>query len=148
MPGLTFTPLELPGLLLISGRVFADDRGFFLEGYRESEMLEAGLPRFGLDNSSRASRDTIRGLHYQMRAAAQGKLMRCLRGKGLNRHRQRRGHGLPSRKVGALLDSMRGPKDKLRNHQPANETQNQVGLPGAGQSQKRSSPRRPSIRYT
>lgn len=81
MPGLTITPFELPGLVLIEGRVFADDRGFFLEGYRESEMLEAGLPRFVQDNISRSSRGTVRGLHYQKPPAAQGKLMRCLRGK-------------------------------------------------------------------
>ncbi|MBI5883199.1 MAG: dTDP-4-dehydrorhamnose 3,5-epimerase [Elusimicrobia bacterium] len=78
---MTFTPLAIPDLILIEGRVFGDDRGFFLEGYRESEMLAAGLPRFVQDNISRSSRGTVRGLHYQKPPASQGKLMRCLRGK-------------------------------------------------------------------
>ncbi|MBI5208510.1 MAG: dTDP-4-dehydrorhamnose 3,5-epimerase [Elusimicrobia bacterium] len=81
MPGLAFKPLELPGLLLIEGKVFPDDRGFFLEGYREAEMAEAGIPRFVQDNISRSVKTTVRGLHYQKLPAAQGKLMRCLRGK-------------------------------------------------------------------
>ncbi|MBI5622289.1 MAG: dTDP-4-dehydrorhamnose 3,5-epimerase [Elusimicrobia bacterium] len=81
MPGLTFTKLEPEGLVLIEGRIFSDDRGFFLEGYREAELLEAGLPRFVQDNISRSSQGTVRGLHYQKAPAAQAKLMRCLRGK-------------------------------------------------------------------
>lgn len=79
--GYTVTPLDLPGLLLIEGKSFPDARGYFLESYRENELRAAGLPALVQDNLSRSTKGTLRGLHYQKRPAAQGKLVRCLRGK-------------------------------------------------------------------
>lgn len=79
--GYTFTPLELPGLILIEGKTFPDPRGYFLESYREKDLREAGLPALVQDNLSRSSQGTLRGLHYQKRPASQGKLVRCLRGR-------------------------------------------------------------------
>ncbi|MBI4677018.1 MAG: dTDP-4-dehydrorhamnose 3,5-epimerase [Elusimicrobia bacterium] len=82
MAAFTFKPMGLPGLLLIEGKLFPDERGFFLEAYRESELTAAGIPpRLVQDNVSRSAKGTLRGLHYQKSPAAQGKLMRCLRGK-------------------------------------------------------------------
>lgn len=77
----TFTPLEIPGLLLVQGKTWPDGRGYFQESYREIDMREAGLPPFLQDNLSRSTQGTVRGLHYQKHPAAIGKLLRCTRGK-------------------------------------------------------------------
>ncbi len=77
----TFTSLEINGLVLVEPRVFPDDRGFFLESYKESEFARAGIPfRFVQDNHSRSIRNVIRGLHFQRPPRAQGKLVRVIRG--------------------------------------------------------------------
>ena len=76
-----FTPLKLTGLLLIEGQVYHDDRGYFLESFREKDMREAGIPPLVQDNISRSSRGTLRGMHYQKNPAAIGKLVRCVRGR-------------------------------------------------------------------
>ena len=74
------TRTEIPGLLIIEPKVFADDRGFFLEIFHAARFREAGLPdAFVQDNLSRSKRGVVRGLHYQ-EPDAQGKLVRCTRG--------------------------------------------------------------------
>ncbi|HOT45134.1 MAG TPA: dTDP-4-dehydrorhamnose 3,5-epimerase [Spirochaetota bacterium] len=78
----TFTNLEINGLVMVEPRVFPDDRGFFLESYKESDFARAGIPfRFVQDNHSRSIRNVIRGLHFQRPPRAQGKLVRVIRGK-------------------------------------------------------------------
>jgi dTDP-4-dehydrorhamnose 3,5-epimerase len=70
----------LPGVLLITPRVFGDDRGFFLESWNARSFATAGLdPAFVQDNHSRSARGVLRGLHYQLRAP-QGKLVRVTQG--------------------------------------------------------------------
>lgn len=70
------------GPLRVEAPVHRDERGFFLETFRRSELEAGGLPGdFRQDNHSHsARRGTLRGLHYQMAPYAQGKLFRCLRG--------------------------------------------------------------------
>jgi dTDP-4-dehydrorhamnose 3,5-epimerase len=72
---------KLPGVLLIEPKVFADDRGFFMETYRAEMFRSFGMPDtvFVQDNHSRSARGVLRGLHYQ-EPNAQGKLVRCTRG--------------------------------------------------------------------
>ncbi len=71
---------ELPGVILIEPRVFADDRGFFMETYNAALFRDAGLPQhFVQDNHSQSKRGVLRGLHYQ-EPNPQGKLIRCTRG--------------------------------------------------------------------
>ena len=78
----TFEPGVLPGLVVIQPRVFPDDRGFFLESYKESEFQRAGiLGRFLQDNHSSSVRGVLRGMHYQLPPFAQGKLVRVLEGR-------------------------------------------------------------------
>lgn len=73
-------PTELPGVLIIEPRVFSDARGFFFESYHAERFAQAGLPDdFVQDNHSCSVRDTIRGLHYQLRRP-QAKLVRVIRG--------------------------------------------------------------------
>jgi len=74
------TPTELPDVLLIEPRVFADERGFFFESYNRRALAEAGLAgEFVQDNHSRSTRGVLRGLHYQIEHA-QGKLVRVTLG--------------------------------------------------------------------
>ena len=84
----TVSGLLVQGPLLITPRVFADDRGFFYESWNErrfrSELIDGGVPAaeaeavvFRQDNHSRSSRGVLRGLHYQLPPEPQGKLVRC-----------------------------------------------------------------------
>ena len=76
-----FIQTDLPGVVLIEPRVFPDERGFFLEYYKQSEFDEHGIAEvFVQDNHSRSTRGVLRGLHYQLEPAAQGKLVRCIDG--------------------------------------------------------------------
>lgn len=76
-----FLPGKIPGLVVVKPRVFPDDRGYFLETYKESDFLKNGIPiAFVQDNHSVSSRGTLRGLHYQVPPHAQGKLVRVIRG--------------------------------------------------------------------
>lgn len=77
----TFTPLSIPEVILVEPRVFADDRGFFLETYQYADFVAAGIPdRFVQINHSHSIQGVLRGLHYQKLPAAQGKLLRVARG--------------------------------------------------------------------
>jgi dTDP-4-dehydrorhamnose 3,5-epimerase len=77
---MNFIPTEIPDVILIEPRVFGDERGFFMETYRASLFVEAGLPQqFVQDNHSGSRRGALRGLHYQIHQA-QGKLVRVVAG--------------------------------------------------------------------
>jgi dTDP-4-dehydrorhamnose 3,5-epimerase len=74
------TPSSIAGVLVLEPKVFADDRGFFLESYHEKEMAELGIgERFVQDNHSFSKRNVLRGLHYQI-SHPQGKLIRAVSG--------------------------------------------------------------------
>ena len=76
------TPLD--GALVIEPRVFADERGFFLESYNEKAFREIGIPdKFVQDNHSFSKRGVLRGLHYQV-VKPQGKLVRVVSGEVLD----------------------------------------------------------------
>ena len=70
----------IPDVLLIEPKVFADERGFFLESYQKKKFQEAGIDaEFVQDNHSKSCLGTLRGLHYQIRQP-QGKLVRVISG--------------------------------------------------------------------
>lgn len=74
-------PTELPGVLVIEPRVFTDRRGHFFEAWNGKSFEEAGIKEtFAQDNVSVSKANVLRGLHYQIAPAAQGKLVRCLAG--------------------------------------------------------------------
>jgi dTDP-4-dehydrorhamnose 3,5-epimerase len=76
-----FIPTELPGVVVIEPEVFPDGRGFFMETYKKSDFLAAGLPMdFVQENQSKSVKGTLRGLHLQRPPRAQGKLVRVLDG--------------------------------------------------------------------
>lgn len=77
----TFERLENPDLILVRPKVFSDERGFFLESYKQSDFVENGIDvPFVQDNRSRSSRGVLRGLHFQRYPRAQGKLVFVTRG--------------------------------------------------------------------
>ncbi|HAW27090.1 MAG TPA: dTDP-4-dehydrorhamnose 3,5-epimerase, partial [Planctomycetaceae bacterium] len=58
---------EFPGLVIITPRVFSDDRGFFKETFQQERYEQAGIPGpFVQDNHSRSSAGILRGLHFQI----------------------------------------------------------------------------------
>lgn len=71
----------IPGLLLLTPKVFGDDRGFFFESYNARGFAEAvGMPlSFPQDNHSGSCKGVLRGLHYQLERP-QGKLVRVIAG--------------------------------------------------------------------
>jgi dTDP-4-dehydrorhamnose 3,5-epimerase len=77
-------PTRLDGLVLLAPDVFGDERGFFVETYREETWSQHGIPTdFAQDNHSRSRRGTVRGIHFQTHPG-QGKLVRCARGSVLD----------------------------------------------------------------
>jgi dTDP-4-dehydrorhamnose 3,5-epimerase len=78
--------LPLDGPLLLTPKVFGDDRGYFLESWNRRNFAEAlgipeaEVPSFLQDNQSRSCRGVLRGLHYQVAPEAQAKLVRCVAG--------------------------------------------------------------------
>jgi dTDP-4-dehydrorhamnose 3,5-epimerase len=83
----TFHPVPaLPGLVVVEPRVFGDARGRFLETWKASEFARHGIAGpFVQDNTAaNPARGTLRGLHFQLPPHAQGKLVRCVRGRAFD----------------------------------------------------------------
>jgi len=78
---MNFIKTEIPDLILIEPKVFADERGFFMESYKKSLFHANGIiEEFVQDNHSKSMKGVLRGLHYQLNPKAQGKLVRCVAG--------------------------------------------------------------------
>jgi dTDP-4-dehydrorhamnose 3,5-epimerase len=78
------TTTDIKGVYLITPPRFADHRGFFSESWNKSKLEAEGLflPEFVQDNHSLSCEaGTVRGLHFQSPPHAQGKLVRCGRGR-------------------------------------------------------------------
>ena len=73
---------EIADVLIVEPKVFGDERGFFYESFNQKVWREmTGFDVFFVqDNHSRSSRGVLRGLHYQLPPASQGKLVRCISG--------------------------------------------------------------------
>lgn len=70
----------LNGLILIKPRVFEDERGFFMESYREDILSELGInDKFVQDNHSKSQKNVLRGMHFQWDKPL-GKLIRVTGG--------------------------------------------------------------------
>jgi len=76
-----FIPTEIKDVILIEPKIFADERGYFMETYNQQIFEENGLDyHFVQDNMSSSVKGTLRGLHYQLEPYAQGKLVRVIKG--------------------------------------------------------------------
>ena len=75
-------PTSIPEVLLLTPRRFHDPRGFFSETWSQARFEEAGIAGpFVQDNHSVSKdRGVLRGLHCQIGANAQGKLIRVVKG--------------------------------------------------------------------
>lgn len=81
-----FVEQAIEGVFLIKPRVFEDERGFFMETFREATLNKAlgyGV-HFVQENESGSDFGVLRGLHYQQGAFAQAKLIRVLQGRVLD----------------------------------------------------------------
>ncbi|GIU36898.1 dTDP-4-dehydrorhamnose 3,5-epimerase [Shewanella schlegeliana] len=78
-------PTSITDVLLFEPKVFGDERGFFMETFRQSDFealfAEVGMmcPSFVQENMSRSQKHVLRGLHYQ-EVHPQGKLIRVTAG--------------------------------------------------------------------
>jgi len=73
------TPLE--GFLIIEPDVYEDDRGFFLEIYREERYNQAGITdKFVQENHSRSVKGVLRGMHFQIQKP-QAQIVTVIQGK-------------------------------------------------------------------
>ncbi len=77
----TVQTTALAEVLLLTPKVFGDDRGFFFESFNQHDFDTAtGLDvKFVQDNHSRSAKHVLRGLHFQTHHA-QGKLVRVIAG--------------------------------------------------------------------
>lgn len=78
-----FQRMPIPEVILIKPKVFMDDRGFFMETFKQGDFNAHGINEsFLQDNHSLSTRKgVLRGLHYQLDPHAQGKLVRVISGK-------------------------------------------------------------------
>ncbi len=76
-----FQKTAIPDVLLITPELFGDERGFFMETFKESAFKAAGIAGpFVQDNHSHSTKNVLRGLHYQKAPYGQGKLVRVALG--------------------------------------------------------------------
>ncbi len=78
------------GIINHKPKVYKDSRGLFFESYKRNLLDKAftgpygsngEIPIFIQDNISVSKKGVIRGMHYQLGDFAQGKFIRCLKGK-------------------------------------------------------------------
>lgn len=76
------TPLAIPDVKLLTPAKHGDDRGFFSETWSRRTCEAAGVDAAWVQDNHAWSRDrgVLRGLHFQIGAAAQTKLVRVTRG--------------------------------------------------------------------
>jgi len=68
-------------LLVLTPKIFSDNRGYFFESHNNKTLELAGLTYDWVqDNQSHSTYGVIRGLHFQMNPTAQTKLVRVLQG--------------------------------------------------------------------
>lgn len=80
MGNFSFLETEIKGVFIIDVKSYGDNRGYFMETYKESDFREAGITCcFVQDNQSSSRRGVLRGLHFQ-KEYSQAKLVRVISG--------------------------------------------------------------------
>lgn len=75
-----FEYLAPNGPVIMTPEVFGDERGYFMETFRQNEFeRHCGDYHFVQDNQSKSRQNVLRGLHYQLNSP-QGKLVRVISG--------------------------------------------------------------------
>lgn len=76
---------DIPDVVIIEPKVFADDRGYLFESWSQRVFDEqVRHVHFVQDNESKSKYGVIRAFHYQTGDNAQGKLVRVVQGKVLD----------------------------------------------------------------
>lgn len=81
-----FERTTIPDVVLCKPQVFGDERGYFVETFREDQLAEfVGHPiNFCQDNESKSKKGVLRGMHYQIPPYSQTKLVRVVSGSVLD----------------------------------------------------------------
>lgn len=81
-----FIKQNIPDVILLKPTVFGDDRGYFVETFRQDKFEDAvGFKvNFIQDNESKSTKGVLRGLHFQKPPYAQSKLVRVIEGEVLD----------------------------------------------------------------
>ena len=81
-----FIPQSIADVILIKPTIHGDDRGYFVETFRQDLFEEAiGYKvNFVQDNESKSAKGVLRGLHYQLPPYTQAKLVRVIEGSVLD----------------------------------------------------------------
>ncbi len=75
-----FIETSIKDVYIIEPKKYGDNRGYFMETYKEASFKEAGLDyNFVQDNQSKSKKGVLRGLHFQ-KTYPQAKLVRCIEG--------------------------------------------------------------------
>ncbi len=76
-----FTEQNIKGVWVIEPKVFTDERGYFMESYKQNLFEQhIGKVDFIQDNESKSTKGVLRGMHYQKGEHSQAKLVRVLQG--------------------------------------------------------------------
>ena len=76
----TFTKTSIDGVIVVDVKSYGDNRGYFMETYKESDFKAGGITAdFVQDNQSASSKGVLRGLHFQINHP-QAKLVRVVEG--------------------------------------------------------------------
>ncbi|MEW6989417.1 dTDP-4-dehydrorhamnose 3,5-epimerase [Colwelliaceae bacterium 6441] len=71
---------NIPDVIIFEPKVFGDERGFFMETFRQSWFEDLNINiHFVQSNHSKSNKGVLRGLHYQVQQP-QGKLVRVTNG--------------------------------------------------------------------
>jgi len=83
---MNFIRTAIPDVVIVEPTVHGDERGYFVETFREDKLEEFLGFKVGFcqDNESKSSKGVLRGLHYQLHPAAQTKLVRVIQGSVLD----------------------------------------------------------------
>ena len=78
-----FIKCKIPDVILIEPKIHGDERGYFVETFREDKLSEfLGYKiSFCQDNESKSKKGVLRGLHYQLPPFTQTKLVRVIKGR-------------------------------------------------------------------
>ena len=76
----SFQKTSIDGVFVIDVKSYGDERGYFMETYKEECFAQAGIDcKFVQDNQSASKRGVLRGLHFQINHP-QSKLVRVVSG--------------------------------------------------------------------
>ena len=77
---MTIENTNIEDLVLITPKVFKDNRGYFLESFNANKLSKVIKTNFVQDNESLSQKNVLRGLHFQVPPFAQAKLIRVIQG--------------------------------------------------------------------